>query len=129
MHRLRRFAMRVAVAVPAVFGALVAGCESSPTEPVTTRGAPLPRAVAITAAPTQAAADDISSNVQNLHLVREFPHPTIVDPRFASSDPTDLPAYETVVGYAHAGDAAIWTGHYLAAEALRFAVTRSPAAL
>jgi hypothetical protein len=118
----------VAVVVAVVLGALVVSCESSPTEPLAP-GTPPVRAVAITAVPTQSAADDISSNVQSVHLITEFPHPTIVDPRFASSDPTDLPAYQTVVGYAHAGDAAIWTGHYLAAEAFRFAMTRSPAAL
>ena len=33
------------------------------------------------------------------------------------------------MSYARAGDSAIWTGHYLAAEALRYAVTRSPDAL
>ncbi|MFN2564644.1 MAG: hypothetical protein ABR499_06480, partial [Gemmatimonadaceae bacterium] len=66
--------------------------------------------------------------VQRLHLVAGFPHPTIVDPRFAAADPRS-PAYSTVVGYVHAGDAAIWTGHYLAAEAFRYAVTRSPDAL
>jgi hypothetical protein len=74
------------------------------------------------------AADEISANIQRLHLVGSFPHPTIVDPRFASGNLTS-PDYSTVVDYVHAGDAAIWTGHYLAAEAFRYAVTKSPDAL
>jgi hypothetical protein len=66
----------------------------------------------------------ISSNIQQLHL----PFGTILDPRFASSDP-ESPGYSDLVGYTRAGDSAIWTGHYLAAEAFRFQVTRSPDAL
>src|SRR5437867_11539342 len=63
----------------------------------------------------------ISGNIQQWHM----PHGTILDPRFASSDP----ASSDVVGYTRAGDSAIWTGHYLAAEAFRYRVTRSPEAL
>lgn len=66
----------------------------------------------------------ISTNVLRLHM----PYGTVLDPIFASSDPAS-PAYATIVGYTHAGDSAIWTGHYLAAEAFRFQVTRSPEAL
>ena len=39
------------------------------------------------------------------------------------------PNSEQIVGYTHCGDSAIWTGHYLAAEAFRYNVTRSPEAL
>jgi hypothetical protein len=120
--------MRLVLAGPAVLCVVLAACESTPTQlPVPLQ----PTAVedpAFAAKPTQSAADAISLNIQSLHLVAEFPNATIVDPRFASGDPAD-PGYNTVVGYAHAGDAAIWTGHYLAAEAKRFEVTRSPAAL
>jgi len=63
----------------------------------------------------------ISGNIQQWHM----PHGTILDPRFASSDP----ASSDVVGYTRAGDSAIWTGHYLAAEAFRYRVTRSDDAL
>jgi hypothetical protein len=114
--------MRRAVAVLLLL--LAAACESpvAPADPG--RSAVDLRATAAVA-PTQSEADAISANIQRLHLVAEFPHATIVDPRFASPDPTNT----TVVGYAHAGDAAIWTGHYLAAEAFRFRVTKSRAAL
>jgi hypothetical protein len=116
--------MRVGVAVPAVLCALLVSCESNPTKPLTA-SRPLPDvAAALAAQPTQSAADDISANIQSLHLLSEFPNPTIVDSRFGSDDPAEA-GYTTVVGYAHAGDAAIWTGHYLAAEAKRFEVTRS----
>jgi hypothetical protein len=120
--------MRIAVAAPAVLCLLVAACESNPTRPSATARDLLDDSALLAAAPTQSAADAISANIQSLHLVAEFPNPTIVDPRFASGDPAD-PGYSTVVGYAHAGDAAIWTGHYLAAEAKRFEVTGSAAAL
>jgi hypothetical protein len=120
--------MRVAVALPAVLYPLLVSCESNPTKPLSA-SRPVPDvAAALAAEPTQSAADDISANIQRLHLLGEFPNPTIVDPRFGSSDPADA-GYTTVVGYAHAGDAAIWTGHYLAAEAKRFEVMRSPEAL
>jgi hypothetical protein len=66
----------------------------------------------------------ISANIQRFHM----PYGSIMDPVFASSDPAS-PDYSTIVGYTHAGDSAIWTGHYLAAEAFRYAATRSPDAL
>jgi len=66
----------------------------------------------------------ISANIQQFHM----PYGSILDPVFASSDPAS-PDYSTIVGYTHAGDSAVWTGHYLAAEAFRYQVTRSPEAL
>jgi hypothetical protein len=66
----------------------------------------------------------ISANIQSLHL----PYGTILDPVFASGDPAS-PEHTQIVGYGRAADSAIWTGHYLAAEAFRFHVTRSPEAL
>jgi hypothetical protein len=66
----------------------------------------------------------ISGNIQRLHM----PYGTVLDPVFASSDPAS-PGYSNIVGYTRAGDSAIWTGHYLAAEAFRYQVTRSPDAL
>jgi hypothetical protein len=66
----------------------------------------------------------ISNNIQLLHM----PYGTVVDPVFASSDPQS-PDYSQIVSYARAGDSAIWTGHYLAAEAFRYQTTRSSEAL
>src|SRR5262245_53016527 len=66
----------------------------------------------------------ISDNIQRLHL----PYGTVLDPVFGSSDPNSS-AYSQVVSYARAGDSALWTGHYLAAEAFRYRVTKSPDAL
>ncbi|HET8824552.1 MAG TPA: hypothetical protein VFM77_05435, partial [Terriglobales bacterium] len=61
----------------------------------------------------------ISRNIQERH----FPHFSLLDPIF------DGPASDQIVNYTRCGDSAIWTGHYLAAEAFRYAVTRSPEAL
>lgn len=36
---------------------------------------------------------------------------------------------DEVIGYTRCGDSAIWTGHFLAAESYRYAVTQSPEAL
>ncbi|HEX2781552.1 MAG TPA: hypothetical protein VHM30_18755, partial [Gemmatimonadaceae bacterium] len=66
----------------------------------------------------------ISSNIQATHT----PFGTVIDPVYGSGDPTS-PAYTTLVGYSRAADAAIWTGHYLAAEAFRYNVTGSADAL
>src|SRR6266446_1458536 len=61
----------------------------------------------------------ISANIQARHL----PHGAILDPVFA------FPDSDEIVGYTRCGDSAIWTGHYLAAEAFRYKVTQSPDAL
>ena len=61
----------------------------------------------------------ISANIQARHL----PFGVIMDPVFAAPD-----SYQ-ITGYSRCGDAAIWTGHYLAAEAFRYKVTRSDEAL
>ena len=61
----------------------------------------------------------ISANIQARHL----PFGTIIDPVFASA------GSDQIVAYTRCGDSAIWTGHYLAAEAFRYKVTRSPDAL
>ena len=66
----------------------------------------------------------ISQNIQSLHV----PYGTILDPRFASADPNSA-AYNTVTSYTRCRDSAIWTGHYLAAEAFRYEVTGSSDAL
>src|SRR5215218_379387 len=61
----------------------------------------------------------ISRNIQSRHL----PFGTILSPMYPSSESTEI------VGYTRCGDSAIWTGHYLAAESFRYAVTRTPEAL
>ena len=61
----------------------------------------------------------ISDNIRARHM----PYGTVMDPVFAS------PTSNTIVSYSRAGDSGIWTGHYLAAEAFRYSVTRSSAAL
>src|SRR6266853_5303454 len=61
----------------------------------------------------------ISDNIQRLHL----PFGGMLDPIFAAPDS------DQIIGYPRCGDSAIWTGHYLAAEAFRYKVTRSQDAL
>jgi len=52
-----------------------------------------------------------------------MPNGTVIDPIFASS------SSQQIVAYTRGADSAIWTGHYLAAEAFRYKVTGSPDAL
>src|SRR5262245_305373 len=61
----------------------------------------------------------ISNNIRERHM----PFGIVVDPIFAS------PESDEIVSYTHCGDAGIWTGHYLAAEAFRYNVTGSTEAL
>src|SRR5437867_1140783 len=61
----------------------------------------------------------ITQNIRDRHM----PFGGVVDPVFA------WPESEEIVSYTHCGDSAIWTGHYLAAEAFRYSVTRSDDAL
>lgn len=64
-------------------------------------------------------ASEISESIQQRHT----PFKTILDPQY------DGPTSIVLQHYARAGDSAIWTGHYLAAEAFRYKVTASGAAL
>jgi hypothetical protein len=64
------------------------------------------------AAGSQNDARAISKNI----LARHMPFGVIVDPVFVS------PGSDQIVSYTHCGDSAIWTGHYLAAEAFRYRV-------
>ena len=61
----------------------------------------------------------IDTTIQQRHL----PYGTILDPRLS------LPTYTNITDYSHCGDSALWTGHYIAAEAYRYAVTQSSDAL
>ncbi len=56
-------------------------------------------------------------------LARHLPYGTVLDPIFAAPDS------EEIVNYTRCGDSAIWTGHYLAAQSFRYAVTEDPDAL
>ena len=59
----------------------------------------------------------ISANI----IARHIPHGGgVIDPVFASPDSDEI------VSYSRCGDSAIWTGHFLAAESFRYAVTKSP---
>src|SRR5438309_1709040 len=72
--------------------------------------------------PCRAAEGDalaISANIQSRHL----PFGAILDPLFTLTDS------DQVASYTRCGDSALWTGHYLAAEAFRYKVTQSPDAL
>ena len=76
----------------------------------------------LAAAPAYAAEPEalaISANIQARHL----PFGTVLDPFYASASSNQI------TGYTRCGDSALWTGHYLAAEAFRYRVTASPDAL
>src|ERR1700730_14571965 len=61
----------------------------------------------------------ISTTIQARHL----PYGTILDPVYATPDS------DQIASYTRYGDSALWTGHYLAAEAFRYKVTQAPDAL
>src|SRR5271166_6282134 len=62
----------------------------------------------------------IAANIQARHIPFQL---TVIDPVFAAPDS------DQIVGYTRCGDSALWTGHYLAAEAFRYSVTQAPDAL
>jgi uncharacterized protein (TIGR03437 family) len=61
----------------------------------------------------------INANIQARHL----PYGAILDPIFT------LTNSDQIAGYTRCGDSALWTGHYLAAEAFRYKVTAAADAL
>lgn len=67
----------------------------------------------------EARALEISQEIQARHI----PYGTILNPMYVSRDSSQLQTYT------RCGDSAIWTGHWLAAESFRYAVTKSPEAL
>ncbi len=67
----------------------------------------------------EADALSIDANIQARHL----PYGAILDPIFTLTDS------DVIGGYTRCGDSALWTGHYIAAEAFRYKVTQSPEAL
>ncbi len=70
-------------------------------------------------AASEADALAIDANIEARHK----PFGTILDPIFKAPDS------EEIAGYTRCGDSAIWTGHYLAAQSYRYAVTESPDAM
>jgi hypothetical protein len=76
-------------------------------------------AAIVSAQSFETSALQISRNIQAHHL----PFGTILSPVYAS------PESNEIVSYSRCGDSAIWTGHYLAAESFRYAVTHSPESL
>jgi uncharacterized protein (TIGR03437 family) len=71
------------------------------------------------ARPSDADAIAISNSIQANH----WPYGTILDPMYASA------TSDQITDYTRCGDSAIWTGHYLAAEAFRYNVTGAADAL
>jgi hypothetical protein len=69
------------------------------------------------------ASEQDAITLSNIVRQRHMPYGTILDPVFAT------PSSGQIVLYSRCGDSAIWTGHYLAGEAFRYTVTRSPQAL
>ena len=61
----------------------------------------------------------ITANIQARHM----PFGTILDPIFTLTDS------DQVASYTRCGDSALWTGHFLAAEAFRYKITQAPDAL
>ena len=78
--------------------------------------------VFLLAASLQAAESDALSIDANLQA-RHLPYGTVLNPIVAA------PGSNQIVHYTRCGDSAIWTGHYLAAEAFRYRVTWNPEAL
>ena len=76
-------------------------------------------AVSALAQSFEAPALQISRDIQARHL----PFGTILNPVYPSPDSAQI------VSYTRCGDSAIWTGHYLAAESFRYAVTHTPESL
>jgi len=73
--------------------------------------------------PAAIGAESDALSIEANILVRHLPYGTILDPILS------LPDLSQVMDYTRCGDSAIWTGHYLAAEAFRYKVTGSADAL
>jgi hypothetical protein len=82
-----------------------------------------PVIVLLSVLPAAFAAESDALALEARILARHLPYGTILDPVLS------LPDLSQVVDYTRCGDSAIWTGHYLAAEAFRYKVTGSSDAL
>jgi hypothetical protein len=108
---------------------VVLGCQTDTATAPASRSVAVPGSRAgdvVAPTPTEADAVAISQDIQASH----WPYLTLLNPRYLSGDPNS-PDYMTLAptGYTQAADNAIWTGHYLAAEAFRYSVTHSDDAL
>ncbi len=103
--------------------AFLTACRADLLDPRSPDAAP---SLAVASSPTEAEAIAIDDNIQTWH----WPHYTLLNPRFMEFDPAH-PNYMVLAStpYTQAADNALWTGHYLAAESYRYAVTGSPDAL
>lgn len=75
----------------------------------------------LTAAAVAAEAD--AQRLQNDIQARHLPYGTILDPIFTTHDSDEIQ------NYTRCGDSALWTGHYLAAQAFRYGATPAADAL
>ncbi len=91
-------------------------------EQVTTRQNAHPEFLLRNAAPSIDSAEQNALQISSDIQLRHMPYGSLIDPIFTS------PYSRRIIGYTRAGDSAIWTGHYLAAEAFRYRVTKSPEA-
>jgi hypothetical protein len=116
---MRKLALALVVTTTTVLASC--GGELAPVAPAVHRPS-----LDLAPSPTEADAIAISNVIQQRH----WPYLTLLNPRFVTGDSTS-PDFMTLApsGYTQAADNAIWTGHYLAAEATRYSVTGSPDAL
>ena len=77
----------------------------------------------IGAASSSIASESDALGISNTIQARHLPYGIILDPVYATPDS------DQIVSYTRCGDSALWTGHYLAAEAFRYKVTGSQDAL
>ena len=111
---------RAPCALSIAAAAFLAGCESDLVRPSAGDRGLSPEAALNAAIVDQSEADRIVANLRGMHM--PSPLKIVVDPRFFSGVPDD-PRFNELEYFMHTGDAAIWTGHYLAAEAFRYAAT------
>src|SRR3979411_3241440 len=79
--------------------------------------------IVLTVVPCAEAAEADGLAFSQTIQARHIPYFTVIDPVF------DGPTSDRIGSYTRCGDSATWTGHYLAAEAFRYKVTRSTEAL
>jgi uncharacterized protein (TIGR03437 family) len=89
------------------------------TNPLVLGACALLLAAASSGMASEADALSITANIEARHM----PFGAVLDPIFALTDS------DQIAGYTRCGDSALWTGHFLAAEAFRYKVTQAPDAL
>ncbi|HEV2445223.1 MAG TPA: hypothetical protein VGS58_04855 [Candidatus Sulfopaludibacter sp.] len=81
-----------------------------------------PACLAVFAALSLYAAEQDALSIDQNIQARHLPYGTVLNPILTAD-------HSGIAGYTRCGDSAIWTGHYLAAEAFRYASTHSSDAL